>query len=254
MKYAACATALLAGLIGASTAFAAGAGSGKIPSYIQSAVDDQTRPDADRQRDVNRKPAQVLAFAGIKAGQTVIELIPGGGYYTHLLCRIVGPSGHVDTINIKTTRPMGGMGGGAAASGPNPCNNVTETMPAPDDLMLPSNADVVWTTENYHDLHDPLYGKPDMKAFDTAVFNALKPGGIFIVEDHVAAAGSGANDTNTLHRIDPELVKQEVTSAGFVYVGASQVLHNPDDQHTAKVFTMVDKTDRFLFKFRKPQS
>ena len=103
--------------------------------------------------------------------------------------------------------------------------------------MLPSDLDVVWTTENYHDLHNDLFGKPDMKAFDTAVFNALKPGGEYIIEDHVAKAGSGASDTDTLHRIDPALVKQEAKAAGFVYVGESQVLHNPEDTHTAKVFT-----------------
>jgi predicted methyltransferase len=81
----------------------------------------------------------------------------------------------------------------------------------------------------------------------------LKPGGVFVVEDHVAAAGSGARDTDTLHRIDPELVKQEVTSVGFVFVGGSDVLHNADDPHDAKVFELKGRSDKFLFKFRKPR-
>jgi predicted methyltransferase len=247
MRYALCASALLVGCIGASATYAAS--TGQVPAYIQAAVDDQARPDADRQRDANRKPAQVLAYAGVKPGQKVAELIPGGGYYTRLLCRIVGSSGQVYAVGVKMTRQMGG--GASPASG---CNNITESAPSATDLMLPGGMDVVWTSENYHDLHNNLFGKPDMKAFDTAVFNALKPGGLYVIEDHVAETGSGERDAGTLHRIDPDLVKQEVTSAGFVYVGESRVLHNADDNHTAKVFTMVDKTDRFLFKFRKPQS
>jgi predicted methyltransferase len=111
---------------------------------------------------------------------------------------------------------------------------------------------VVWTSENYHDLHNAFFGKPDLKVFDRAVYDALKPGGVFIIEDHAAAAGSGARDTETLHRIDPELVKQEVTSVGFVFVVGSDVLHNPEDPHDAKVFELKGRSDKFLFKFRKP--
>jgi predicted methyltransferase len=76
---------------------------------------------------------------------------------------------------------------------------------------------------------------------------------VFIVEDHVAPSGSGASDTNTLHRIDPDLVKQEVTAVGFEFVGSSDVLHNPNDAHTDKVFVLHGQTDKFLFKFRKPR-
>jgi predicted methyltransferase len=92
-----------------------------------------------------------------------------------------------------------------------------------------------------------------MKAFDTAVFNALKPGGVFIIEDHAAASGSGARDSGTLHRIDPELVKQEVTSVGFEFAGSSEVLHRTDDPMTGRVFDLQGKTNKFLFKFRKPK-
>jgi predicted methyltransferase len=92
-----------------------------------------------------------------------------------------------------------------------------------------------------------------MRTFNQTVFNALKPGGVFIVEDHAAAAGSGARDAATLHRIDPALVKRELESAGFKYAGQSRVLHNPQDTHTDLVFKTVDRTDRFLFKFRKPR-
>jgi predicted methyltransferase len=141
----------------------------------------------------------------------------------------------------------------AAPPPPNPCTNLTADSKLPAEAVLPPGLDLVWTSENYHDWHNSNYGKPDMKALDTVVFNALKPGGVFIIEDHAAAAGSGARDTETLHRIDPELVKQEVTSAGFVFVAASTVLQHPEDTHDAKVFTLEGKTDRFLFKFRKPR-
>ncbi len=118
----------------------------------------------------------------------------------------------------------------------NPCTNITASSVEAADFKMPGGLDVVWTSENYHDLHNAMFGKPDMKVLDKAIFDALKPGGVFLVEDHVAASGSGARDTDTLHRIDPELVKQEVTSVGFKFEGGSDVLHNPDDTHDAKVF------------------
>jgi predicted methyltransferase len=244
--------AALLGLLAASGVLARGV---KIPAYITAAVASDTRPDADRMRDVNRKPEQVLSFAGVKPGDQIGELQPGGGYYTRLLCQIAGTSGHVYTLRILPTvtpsRPANAPA--AAPPPPNPCTNVTADSKLPAEAVLPAGLDLVWTSENYHDWHNSNYGKPDMKALDTVVFNALKPGGVFIVEDHAAAAGSGARDTETLHRIDPELVKQEVTSAGFAFVSASTVLQHPEDTHDAKVFTLEGKTDRFLFKFRKPR-
>ncbi|HEX4023118.1 MAG TPA: hypothetical protein VHX52_00195 [Steroidobacteraceae bacterium] len=261
MKYVVCTGAVLALCTGAGAAFATSAGHhhhAAIPAYIQAAVADSSRPDSDRMRDVNRKPAEVLAFAGIKPGEKIGELMSMGGYYTRLLCRIVGDSGHVDTVNFTMHMPPPPPGASGRprrempAPAPLGCNNVTNTMEAASDLMLPSDLDVVWTTENYHDFHNAMLGSPDMMAFDMAVYNALKPGGEFIIEDHAAAAGTGTSDTSTLHRIDPAQVKKEVEAVGFKFVGQSNVLHNPNDNHTQMVFKMADKTDRFLFKFRKP--
>jgi predicted methyltransferase len=225
-----------------------------IPAYITAAVAEPTRPDRDRQRDADRKPEQVIAFAGIKPGDKVGELMPGNGYFTRIFCRVVGSSGHVYATSVgpvvKRERPPSPD---AQAVTPNPCTNVTADTKLAADFSLPSGLDVVWTSENYHDLHNAMFGTPDMKAFDSAIFKALKPGGVFIVEDHAAEAGSGARDTDTLHRIDASLVKQEVTSAGFVFVAASDLLHNADDPHTDKVFELHGKSDKFLLKFRKPR-
>lgn len=239
--------AAIAALMG--WAAAAVADSPAIPAYVTAAVADTGRSDADRQRDASRKPEQVIAFAGIKPGDKVGELMPGKFYFTSIFCRVVGPSGHVYATRMATGVETPAT---APPPPPAPCPNVSIVTQTPATLSLPSGLDVVWTSENYHDLHNPMFGTVDMIAFDRVVFNALKPGGVYMIEDHVAEAGSGARDTNTLHRIDPAIVKSEVLAAGFVLDGESQVLHNTTDDHTAKVFDLPGKTDKFLFKFRKP--
>lgn len=231
---------------------------GHTSGYIKAAVDNPSRPQRDRQRDVNRKPEQVLAFAGVRPGLKIAELEPASGYFTRILCKAVGSSGHIDAVNFTlhfSPEQMKRMSGRPMGPPPAPktdCDNVTYSVQASTELHLPSDLDMVWTAENYHDFRIPEFGSADVRAFNQTVFNALKPGGMFIVEDHAAAAGSGARDAATLHRIDPALVKQELEAAGFKYAGQSRILHNPRDAHTDMVFKTVDRTDRFLFKFRKP--
>ncbi|MGD9841903.1 MAG: class I SAM-dependent methyltransferase [Steroidobacteraceae bacterium] len=243
---------LTAGILSATLATAA---TPAIPDYINAAVADASRPDADVQRDENRLPAEVLAFAGVKPGDKVGELLPGRGYFSHLFCKIVGDKGHLYTIDLTrmVSRPAAATTASTApATKGTPCANVTADTKAAAEVTWPSGLNMVWTSENYHDLYNPMFGSPDMLKFNKVIFDALLPGGVYMIEDHVAEAGSGGRDTNTLHRIDPEQVKKDVTSVGFVFEGESSVLRNANDPHTAKAQEFKGKSDKFLFKFRKP--
>jgi predicted methyltransferase len=133
-------------------------------------------------------------------------------------------------------------------------SNVTVLMQPGAQFEVPEKVDIVWTSQNYHDYPDKFMGSIAPKVLNDAVFKALKPGGLFVVVDHVAAAGSGMRDTDTLHRIDPQIVKAQVTASGFVFESESDVLHNGADNHTLKVFdpAIRGKTDQFSYRFRKP--
>jgi predicted methyltransferase len=231
-----------------------------VPPYIEAAVADKTRPEADTQRDADRKPGETLAFAGIKPGEQVAELAPGAGYFTRLLSAVVGPKGKVYAL-VGQKRPDSPPDAPDPAARLAPISSdphyanvaVTTVSVRATPITLPQNVDVVWTSQNYHDFHNVK--DLNVVDLDTAVFNALKPGGIYIVLDHAAEAGSGFRDTATLHRIDEDAVKQEVESAGFKFVGESGVLRNKDDPHTDKVFdgAIRGHTDQFILKFQKPK-
>ncbi|MDR3510893.1 MAG: class I SAM-dependent methyltransferase [Caulobacteraceae bacterium] len=227
-----------------------------VPSNIAAAVADPGRPKDDLDRDALRHPAEVLAFAGVKPGDSVADLLPGGGYFTRIFSKAVGPSGHVYAIvpaEIAKAFPKSVDGVKALAADP-AYANVTVLVEPIEGFSAPAPLDLVWTAQNYHDLHDPFMGPADLAKVNGAIFAALKPGGTYLVLDHVAEAGSGLRDTNTLHRIDPAVVKTEVTAAGFVLAGQSGLLHNPGDAHIEKVFdpSIRGRTDQFIFKFRKP--
>ena len=227
-----------------------------IPAYITRAVADPARPPDDKAQDANRKPAEVLAFDGIKPGDKVVDLMPGSGYYTRIFSKIVGPTGVVyalqptemDKVAPKRLQSLKSFAGTPAYS------NVVILVQPIAAIAIPERVDMVWTSQNYHDLHDPFMGSPDMAHVNKSIFDALKPGGTFLVLDHAATAGSGVSDTNTLHRIDPAAAKTEVTAAGFEFVGDSDILRNPDDNHSLPIFdkSIKGKTDKFIDKFRKP--
>jgi predicted methyltransferase len=191
----------------------------------------------------------VLAFAGPKPGQIVAEYLPGGGYYTRMLSDIVGPKGKVYALETTTWGKENIANTQSAVKG---LGNVTVDLTPLGQFRLPEKVDVFWTTDNYHDLHVPKYANVDMAVFNKAVFDSLKPGGIYIIVDHAAAAGSGAKDSPTLHRIEKKTVIDEVTAAGFKLAGESAALHNTGDDRTKKVFDLHFNTDQFILKFRKP--
>ena len=230
----------------------------KSPDAISAAITDASRPDTDKQRDANRKPAETLAFAGVKPGDRVAELLPGGGYFTRLFSKVVGLNGHVYAL-VPAPLPDAPADAldraarvKALAADPN-YSNVSVVVEPFAQLKAPEPVDLVWTSQNYHDFHN--FPGLDVGVFNQLVFEALKPGGTYFVLDHAAEPGSGVRDTGTLHRIDPETVKKEVLAAGFVFVGSSDLLHQPDDPHAVKVFdpSVRGKTDQFILKFRKPK-
>jgi predicted methyltransferase len=225
-----------------------------IPANIAAAVANPNRPDKDTSRDAARKPAEVLAFAKVKTGEQVLELVPGGGYFTRLLSGAVGPSGHVtEAVPLIGGADMSKASNGVAAD-PH-FTNVSEEALTPDALDKGAGQfDLVWTSQNYHDLHLTQL-KLDVVGLDKQFFAALKPGGEFFIEDHAAKPGTGISTTDEMHRIDEDFLKKEVESVGFKLVGESNVLRNPADDHSLKVFDPAIRghTDQFLLVFKKPK-
>jgi predicted methyltransferase len=226
-----------------------------IPAYVTAAINDPVR-QADAVNDARRKIADVMTFAQVKPGQIVLELIPGSGYWTRVFSAIVGSKGYVTVVwpNEMVKESAAGLAGSRALAGePRYGNVIVLTQPAAK-LSAPQPVDLVFTSQNYHDYPDAFMGKVDPAVLDKQVFDVLKPGGLYVVIDHVADAGSGMRDTDTLHRIDPAIVKKQVEAAGFVFDGESDALRNPMDTHTLKVFdkSIRGHTDQFIYRFRKP--
>lgn len=227
-----------------------------IPAFLMAAVSDVARPAADRERDAARRPADVLAFAGLTPGMKVADLVPGGGYFTRIFSKAVGPGGHVyayvpDELTKMAKRPPA-VNAIAAEVGYSNVSVIVKPLP---QFGAPEKLDLVWTSQNYHDMHADFMGPVNIAAVNSAVFRALKPGGVYVVLDHADDIGRGIADVNTLHRIDPSVVRQEVEAAGFIYEGESTLLRNPADNHSLAVFdpTVRGHTDQFIYKFRKPR-
>ena len=221
-------------------------------SSIDVAIADSGRPAEDTARDAFRKPAAILQFAKVREGETVYEVIPGGGYFTRLLSKAVGPTGTV----YAASPPVMDMGAKAQAIAADPRYANVKAVPL-DASTLGSDApkvDLIFTAQNYHDLHLTM-AHQDVPMFDKYLFGKLKSGGILIVIDHIAADGAPVTETaDTLHRIDPAVVLKEVEAAGFVFDGQIDALRNPHDSHLVKVFDPAIRghTDQFVFRFRKP--
>ena len=252
MKFASIAGALAAGLLIAASA----APAQTDVSAAQAAVADAGRPPADTALDAARKPAALLAFIGVKAGDRVVDVWPGA-YWDRLFSKAVGPGGHVylywpleaAKAEQVTVPPVG------SAPLPGYPNATVLASPA-NAFTTPEPVDVVWIRQNYHDFYDPFMAPTDVATFNADVFKALKPGGLFVIVDHSAPDGSGLAATNTTHRIDSAVVKKDVSAAGFEYVGESDALRNPADPRTKLVFdpSIRGHTDQFVYLFRKPKA
>ena len=232
--------------------------------YLAEAVAAPDRPPDQVAHDAERRPEAVLAFAGVKPGDRVADFMSGSGYFTRLFSHIAGRNGHVYAFlpdeqlqhcspdEVAGTRAL--EHGGVHANDGGAFANVSVLTGPVSRFHPPEPVDVVWTSLNFHDLYDSFMGPADVPRVIRAMFEALKPGGELLVIDHVAEAGSGVRDTETLHRIDPEVIIRTVEAAGFRLEAESDALRHPEDAHDLKVFDPAVRwrTDQVILKFRKP--
>ena len=220
---------------------------------IRRAVESENRSDQHRERDYLRRPAEILTLLGIAEGDEVIEFASFGNYYTTMLAEAVGPSGFVYMIDMPWTEPFGGSGSRAFDA---THDNATYTVGHFNRTELPDNVDAATMVLFYHDLQvqtgeqrvDPV----DMNA---RIFEALRPGGRYLVIDHKAEDFAGWRDVEGMHRIDEATIIQEVTAAGFELVASSNILANPEDDHRIGMRdpSIRGRTDRAVLIFEKPE-
>jgi predicted methyltransferase len=230
-------------------AFGQTAAGTEIPGYVKKAVSNPARSKVERDYDATRLPAQTIAFAGVAPDMVVAELLPFYGYFTRLLCDVVGPKGKVYGIenfnwsNTPFDKKLTGQR-----------RNIFLQRKRWGQFDIPEKVDVFWITQNYHDLHVAEYGHVDIDAFNRRVFDALKPGGIYFISDQAGNPGINEDQISNLHRIDKAQVISEVTAAGFKLVEESDALAHPRDDRTRSIFDVAVKgqTDQFMLKFRKP--
>lgn len=227
-----------------------------VPEPLKAAIAAPDRTDADRALDAGRKPGEVLAFFKIAPGEKIGELVAGGGYTTELMARTLGESGTIWAQNTKeildrfARKPW-------TERAAKPVMKHVVGVERPFDDPFPADAknlDAVVTVINYHDV---VNANADRAKMNKAVFDALKPGGIYGVVDSSAQDGSGTRDCDTLHRIDEAVVKQEVLAAGFKLDGESNVLRNPADKRDWNSSPKAagarrGTSDRFVLRFVKP--
>lgn len=230
-----------------------GASLAPTPADYAGALSATTRPADDRARDEVRHTAETLAFARVRPGQRIADMIIGGGYFTRVFSAAVGPGGRVTAwqpAEFIAFQASYGDSLTAVDALPN-VDAIRSPMAAPD---FPAGLDLVFTAQNYHDLHLNIAPADTASRVNAAAFAALKPGGLYVVIDHHAVAGAPMTSADTVHRIDIEAVKREVLAAGFVLDGESDLLSNPADPRTANVFdgSIRGRTSQFMLRFRKP--
>lgn len=226
---------------------------------IAAAIASPDRPATDREQDARRKPAELLEFVGVAPGMRVIDVFSAGGYNTELLSRVVGPKGEVIAYNNAAYARFAAKGI-AQRYANDRLPNVRQVTEEVDKFTLPAGSlDAAIFVMSYHDLYwrpaDGSWPPTDPAQLLAVLAKALVPGGVIVVQDHVAAAGGETSEVvEKLHRIDPAVVKRDFEKAGFVFDGESPILAHPDDDHTKLVFdeAIRGRTDQFVYRFRKP--
>ncbi len=223
-------------------------------STVAAAVADTSRQADNRKLDEGRHPAEVLAFAQVKPGSTVVDFMAGGGYYTEMLSRLVGPKGNVLPMN-----PAGFHKAEVWDAIQKSHANVTPLIAPVNSMSLaPRSVDLIFTHLVYHDLYWESekfnFARVDVDAMVANWFRALRPGGTVVIVDHVGPGGDTRALVDKLHRIDPAKVRADMERAGFVLDGEADSLRMKDDDHSKNVFdpAIRGKTDRFMMRFRKP--
>ena len=237
----------------AAMAFATAAlASTGLSADVTAAVADKDRPKEDTDRDGDRHPAQIMMLAGVKAGDRVVDVGPGKGYYTRIMSRIVGATGRVfafnpDWVDAKFPKAREGLAALAAAY-----PNVEPVVQPMADIHFDKPVDVVFISQLYH---DQVWQKVDVAKMHKAIFAALKPGGVYFIIDHTGPGITTVEQIDKTHRIDPALVKEQVLAAGFKLEAESDLLRNPADPKNNLVFdpSIRGHTDQFIFKFVKPK-
>lgn len=224
-------------------------------AHIVAAIADARRPGEEKARDGDRHPAETLAFAQIEPGDRVADILPGGGYFTRLFAVAVGEEGRVYPV-IRPEETASQWETPIIEVAAHYANASLVRTPY-DALAFPEPLDVIFTAQNYHDMALTQYNLGDRQAMNAAAFAALKPGGLYVVIDHAATAGTPleTDAPSALHRIDQALVRAEIEAAGFVFDGESEALRNAEDTRTQNVFdpAIRGRTDQFMMRFRKPE-
>ena len=234
---------LIAGLLAGCAANA------PAPDY-DALVASPDRSEADRTNDVRRKPAQFLAFMDVRPGMTVADLDAAAGYTTELLARAVGDTGKVYAQNTRAAVDQ--LKGRFEERAKKPVmKNVVHVVRPFDDPLPPDARNLDLVTFNFG-YHDTTYQAVDRDQMNRAVFNALKPGGLYVVADHSARPGAGVSVGKSLHRIEEAVLRREVEAAGFKLVAEGGFLRNPADPRDAAVFKPNQPNDEFVLKFVKP--
>ena len=237
------------------------------------------RREADRTNDLRRKPAEMLAFIGVRPGMVALDLSAGGGYTTELIARAVGPTGKVygqsrprDPNNPppKPPAPEGNATGAPAAAKP-PAGPPNSPLALAERAKNPAAANIVAVVRRFEDpvppevasgtldlatlmfnYHDLAWLKIDRAQMNRAVFAALKPGGIYVIADHAGRPGTGDTEAGTLHRIEDAFLRREVEAAGFRLAEEGTFLRNPNDPRDRNTPVPAQPKDQFVFKFMKP--